>query len=449
MRNKIIPVAAAVAITALTVLPVGTAFALPPVYVANKKEDLMITKITPSDGSFEIRYTAEKHFGDNPTYVNFQMGGVSDYDLHMLENRDVTKTMYKNVTSAFISGGMKDGDSFIFPDRLLYYKAKLSMNYSHMIDYYVSFGNSDPQRARADYRRCIDSSVFDERTMECVMEDLGNGFVVYQPYRLTGERVEIPADEDARLLAQTEQWRATPGNWGAEWYVEEPEESEEPVEPTGPEEPVEPEEPGEPVGPENPSEPVEPEEPTEPVEPVEPMEPEGSEEPLGPEGPVEPEGPSEPNEPVDLKELVGPSDSNKPTDSESLISGPLKELDKIVNAGESNTTSSTVSNTASSGLNTSDTVLGELVTLQGDSDEESSEKNQIDDHSGNEVDKNGTETQTVKTGVVVPDLGERTESQPNWAAIIFIILASVAGLVGWLFLFFGKHKSKERKEEKE
>lgn len=54
-----------------------------------------------------------------------------------------------------------------------------------------------------------------------------------------------------------------------------------------------------------------------------------------------------------------------------------------------------------------------------------------------------------ETEVGIPDLGKETGSQPNWTAIISIALASVAGLVGWFFLFFGKHKSKERKEEKE
>ena len=51
--------------------------------------------------------------------------------------------------------------------------------------------------------------------------------------------------------------------------------------------------------------------------------------------------------------------------------------------------------------------------------------------------------------VGIPDLGKETGGQPNWTAIILISLASVAGLVGWFFLIFGKNKFKKRKEGKE
>lgn len=49
----------------------------------------------------------------------------------------------------------------------------------------------------------------------------------------------------------------------------------------------------------------------------------------------------------------------------------------------------------------------------------------------------------------IPDLGKEAGNQPNWAAIVVIVTASIAGLVGWFTLFFGKHQLKRRKERKE
>ena len=61
-------------------------------------------------------------------------------------------------------------------------------------------------------------------------------------------------------------------------------------------------------------------------------------------------------------------------------------------------------------------------------------------------------TEDVKnTEVDVPNLGRETDNKAGSVATAIAVISAVgAGLVaGWWLLFFGKHKSKERKEANE
>ena len=111
---------------------------------------------------------------------------------------------------------------------------------------FVSYDSTAKTSGIADFHRCTQSSVFlSGQATKCRAESYADGLIQYQPYDAAGNRVEIPADEDAILTAETFAWLS---------QMEEPE----PVEP----DPTEPD----PVGPE----PVTPDptspEPTEPTD---------------------------------------------------------------------------------------------------------------------------------------------------------------------------------------
>ncbi len=389
MRKKFFP--ALITVMAATgALSVKMAFATPPVYRSNLKDDLMITKINPKQNYFVIEFNANERVGEWPTYVNFQTGGLTDYQLHYLYNGEVTTALYKGLSFLLKSGGIQDGDTYKITRSDMPYGANLMNNTSGMIDYYIEYGVTQPQRSRVDYRRCVNSSVFNYDTMECVMEDLGNGYIAYQPYTLDGERVEIPAAEDARLSQITEEWRAEPGNWGAEWYAEpEPEVVE-----------LEPEA-------------VEPEPDPEGLEVAPVVEPEAE---LIAEPEVAPE--------VELE--VGPIVESEVAsvaagaEIATAVTGVVTEVD------------TTPTNT--------DTTPANVESFS-----------YIEENIGENTESFSSmkENLNAETEVGIPNLGKEAENQPNWAAIILISLASVAGLVGWFFLFFGKYQLKRRKEKKE
>lgn len=409
MRKKIVPVLAAATMLSSVVLPASSVFAVPPVYLANIKEDIMITKINPKQNYFVIKYDAFLYGGDVPQFVNFQFGGMPDAILHDLYNGEYNQVIYKkNGISVKDGKPLENGDEYkkVVTKR----GSNLINNTIGIIDYYVRYADRTvAQRSRADYRRCVNSSVFDLNTMECVMEDLGNGKVQYQPYTVDGERVEIPADEDLMLTQMTENWRAEPGDWGPEWY-EEPE--------------LEPE--------------VEPELEAEP-EPV-----------LEPESEAEPEPEPEPELPVkslidDEAEVVAETEAG--IESGAEIETETEAGEEVVVASESaispnpevmleSASSVAMVDNDNNAEQTYETVTGSNESQQITTIQEGSNAQEDDGIQDRE-----------KVGI--PDLGKETGSQLNWTAIFAIGVASVVGLVGGIFLFFGKYQSKRRKEKKE
>ena len=95
---------------------------------------------------------------------------------------------------------------------------------------FVSYDSTAKTSGIADFHRCTQSSVFlSGQATKCRAESYADGLIQYQPYDAAGNRVEIPADEDAILTAETFAWLS---------QMEEPEPVEpEPVTP----DPVEPE----------------------------------------------------------------------------------------------------------------------------------------------------------------------------------------------------------------
>ena len=363
---------------------------------ANMIDEVMITKIIPSEPSIEFTYNhVNPDFeGGRPMLMNVEYGNISDYDFfYMMYNTVNTKvyrapfvwmaptgtTVWENgvaytAEKPFLGAGI---DLINGSNGLLYYR----------IAYATTDGTEPWQLTRVDYSRCINSSVFlSGEATECRMEEIGEGRVQYQPYKADGTRVEIPAEEDAELTAITLN-REYEYGWPD---LPEPE----PVEPEP--EPVEPE-----------PEPVEPE--PEPVEPEpEPVEPDPEPEPVEPEpGPVEPEPEMVIKEvPVEvIKEVVREVTKEAPVEK---IVAYIEEMGK--------------------GVEEKTEVTDATVAIETGAVEEA--KNM-------EVD--------------VPNLGRETDNKAGSVATAIAVISAVgAGLVaGWWLLFFGKHKSKERKEGKE
>lgn len=268
---------------------------------------------------------------------------------------------------------------------------------------FVSYDSTAKTSGIADFHRCTQSSVFlSGQATKCRAESYADGLIQYQPYDAAGNRVEIPADEDAVLTAETFAWLS---------QMEEPE----PVEP----EPTEPE-------------PVEPE-PTEP-DPVEP-------EPVTPD-PVEPEPTEpEPTEPTDTPtdaptddpvDVLVDTPTDTPTDApeeesaqvaeSTPVEQPMATLASYVSIVQPDTTSDTASNTDDNSDKTSENQQNSTFSYRG-SDDSLPEEN-----------------------VEVPVLDK--ESENNWLVPVLLGSGLAVAMAGWWLLFFGKRKLTERKEEK-
>lgn len=258
---------------------------------------------------------------------------------------------------------------------------------------FVSYDSTAKTSGIADFHRCTQSSVFlSGQATKCRAESYVDGLIQYQPYDAAGNRVEIPADEDAVLTAETFAWLS---------QMEEPE----PVEP----------------------------EPTEP-DPVEP-------EPVTPD-PVEPEPTSpEPTEPTDTPtdaptddpvDVLVDTPTDTPTDApeeepaqvaESVpAEQPMATLASYVSVVQPDTTSDTASSSDDNSDKTSENQQNSTFSYRG-SDDSLPEEN-----------------------VEVPVLDK--ESENNWLAPVLLGSGLAVAMAGWWLLFFGKRKLTERKEEK-
>ena len=201
-----------------------------PTYLLNQQADFMITKIVPATSAIELKYVRHDTMVNRgePQYFNSWQGPLSDYELDTLKWAMVEgqQLLFKGFVRANIDEKFKEGKVMPLAGTRMAAGADLSNVYE--IDYAVSYSNGEFERVRVSYGRCAKSSVFlSGEATECRLEDRGNGKVQYQPYTSDGVRVEIPADEDALLLAEEDAWRPEPG-----WPGESDEQGE-PDEPNG------------------------------------------------------------------------------------------------------------------------------------------------------------------------------------------------------------------------
>lgn len=258
---------------------------------------------------------------------------------------------------------------------------------------FVSYDSTAKTSGIADFHRCTQSSVFlSGQATKCRAESYADGLIQYQPYDAAGNRVEIPAEEDAVLTAETFAWLS---------QMEEPEPVE--PEPTEPE-PVEPE----PVTPD----PVEPE-PTEP----EPTEPTDTPTDTPTDGPVD--------VPVDTT-IDTPTDAPEEESAQVAESTPVEQPMATLASYVSIVQPDTTSDTASSGDDNSD---------------KTSENQQNSTFS-----YRGSDNSLPEENVEVPVLDK--ESENNWLAPVLLGSGLAVAMAGWWLLFFGKRKLTERKEEK-
>lgn len=386
--------------------------------VPNEIDDVMITKIVPSEPRIELTYKRlnplyYQNAEGTPAWINIGYGNLSDKDIYDLKEKTVEQVFsyIPGVTKVLKIQFYEFGD--VWEDRMtiapqgymINSRADLAVASEGRLVYAILFTNGERLIGRVDYSRCIYSSVFlDGTATECRMEELGNGKVQYQPYTSDGVRVEIPADEDRILTAAIESW--VPEYGWPELVEPEPEPEPEPVEP----EPVEPE----PVE----SEPVE----SEPVEPEsELIEAEPELNPAGSES-VDSEEFS-----IELEERGATSTSSK-----MVLAGFMDEKTEVIKSND-------------------DDIPEENIEMKRvDAISDVTEKGgKVDEDVGVE-EKIGDSEEQIKNEVEVPNLGQETDKKPNIALTIVVIMAIGAALVAmWWLLFLGKNKSKERKERKE
>ena len=190
-----------------------------PVYTRNEKADFMITRIAPESSYFEMMYKKQNpNDGRKPVYVNLWYGDLTDYELYSLREGDVPgkQLIYKSTVNDLTFYNLVEGENISIWASRMAEGAHLAQNQSHQIDYVVIYDNGDAEHVRASYGRCVESSPYvNGLAYECLLEDAGNGKVRYQPYSAAGQRLEIPAEEDALLTARDETWRAVTG-WPGE-----------------------------------------------------------------------------------------------------------------------------------------------------------------------------------------------------------------------------------------
>ena len=258
---------------------------------------------------------------------------------------------------------------------------------------FVSYDSTAKTSGLADFHRCTQSSVFlSGQATKCRAESYADGLIQYQPYDAAGNRVEIPADEDAILTAETFAWLN---------QMEEPEPVE--PEPTEPD-PVEPE----PVTPD----PVEPE-PTEP----EPTEPTDTPTDAPTDDPVDVPVDTTTDTPTDT-----PEEESAQVAESTPVEQPMATLASYVSVVQPDTTSDTASSSDDNSDKTSENQQNSTFSYRG-SDDSLPEEN-----------------------VEVPVLDK--ESENNWLAPVLLGSGLAVAMAGWWLLFFGKRKLTERKEEK-
>ena len=430
-------------------VPVESSFAAPPTYLSNIYDEVMISRIVPAEQYLEVTYNklGIRADGEIPEYFNIQFGGLTDAELYSMGTGQGANIKLVGATREQLFGGVPvSGQIGVINESIIgRFGPKLINNTSGRLDYIIVYdGGGGNQLSRADYSRCVNSSVFiSGEATECRMERIGVNKVQYQPYTAEGIRVEIPADEDAILTAMTDNWRPETGEWGPEWQ-DESDDGDDGDDGDG----------------------------------------DGGDD--GDDGDKGSDsGKSGDDEKSDVNgdgsgsSNSGYNDSDysegeNNDDSEGDKDGEKSKTDEIA-SGES----SKSANNAENRSEEKDDAVSETSDNRGEvvvASENGGGHNGIVAVSENGGGNNGivavSENGGGDNGIVavsetsdehnemaavlnadqdvgVPNLGKEPDNQPNWIAIMTICLASVAGLVGWVFLFFGKSKRNKRKETKE
>lgn len=375
------------------------AYAAPPVYISNVAEDVYISVLDFASNSITLTIDSDRTEDMTVTGVALQYGPLTDYQLHRWALNTATGDNIQLVNSS--PQGIT-GQNFTTYRRTMQisdfwlYNKPIWENPYDRIEFFVTTSDSNQPRimGRADYSRCTQSTVFlNGLAAQCRAEKTGDGMLQYHPYNISGERMEISAEEDAILTANTLNWRAEPGDWGPEWYIEpEPEPTEpEPTEPVT-HDPVEPE-------------PTEPE-PEDPIAPSEPTE---------PESPVEPANPIEQNNSGTATDVATLTASVEPGSETEVLASYARIVD-----GEN----------------------GESQSARADQ----TESETVSDVQGNTSRNTVVERSLPEEDVEVPRLDK--ESRNNWLGPVLVASGLLMAGIGWWFLFFGKKKLTDRKEEK-
>ena len=429
-----------------------------PTYLLNQQADFMITKIVPATSAIELKYVRHDTMVNRgePQYFNAWQGPLSDYELDtlkwaMVEGRQL---LFKGFVRANIDEKFKEGKVMPLAGTRMAAGADLSNVYE--IDYAVSYSNGEFERVRVSYGRCAKSSVFlSGEATECRLEDRGNGKVQYQPYTSDGVRVEIPADEDALLLAEEDAWRPEPG-WPEGYWDPEP------VEPE-----PEPGEPGEPCdldgSCEEPDEPCDlDDESCESDEPGESDVPGESGEPGEPDVPGESGGDGNMGTDENMDVNVGDADASIDTNTAETTSVNDANVNVNADAGANASANASASadanvnaDTASvdnSGANISDGFWQMVAVRNAENYATDGEITEVNDEAGlsNKIVQNNDLDDNFKSDgddVGVPVLSKESGKWADiWQPMLYILVA-MAAIFGWFFLFFGKRKKDNKKGE--
>lgn len=369
------------------------ASAAPPVYRSNAVDEVMITKIVPAEPRIELTYKklGTRGEGEVPSFLNLTYGDITDYQLYWLmwgEYAGSTIVARGHVNAMFFWPTFDDGETrALVMNRGINWGVDLNKNTSHRMQYTMIYAN-ERQMSRVDYSRCVESQVFKMGlATECRMEYKSNGLVQYQPYTADGVRMELSPEEDARLTEATESWRAEPGDWGPEWYVE-------------------------------------------------------------PEQPSTEENPSNTEE---VGAGSGGDDAAAGTDAGgvNVNSGVSGEVAAVKNeAGGSSDPEGVFGDGFFSGLAGTAATVGGGSNGSGASASDGGGNTSDNESDSNNGGENSNFENNTDSNVGVPELGKEEESGPKWATILAISGVAVVGLTSWWFLFFGKYHLKRRKEKK-
>ena len=377
----------------------------PPRYYANQETDFMITRIVPSDGTIEAtEMLMDGHDYHNIYHINVAFGSdPSDYALSQLRysNNPGDTTVFNNY--AVYGGAWMDGQSEDISQDFKRNGGNLVSNITGRMYFVAVYSDFKTDFGRVDYSRCINSSVFiSGEATECRMERAGNGKIQYQPYNASGERVEIPAEEDVELTALTDRFIYESGDWPAEyeWVEDEPEGDD-----------------------------------SDNVSNVESNDSDG-------------DGDTKADElaGVDVNDNVGSTTGV----GDSVVSASSADTSGAIVATEA----ALVSSSGATVARTSNASNVDPVTIEIQVVDSGGNSASVDNGDSSSVDSGITENEEVistegeQDDVGVPELGKEFWSQ-KWVAVPLALLAAAVALTGWWFLFFGKKKSnKERKEEK-
>ena len=373
-----------------------------PTYLLNQQADFMITKIVPATSAIELKYVRHDTMVNRgePQYFNSWQGPLSDYELDTLKWAMVEgqQLLFKGFVRANIDEKFKEGKVMPLAGTRMAAGADLSNVYE--IDYAVSYSNGEFERVRVSYGRCAKSSVFlSGEATECRLEDRGNGKVQYQPYTSDGVRVEIPADEDALLLAEEDAWRPEPG-WPEGYWDPEPGE---------PDVPGKSGEPGEPSG--------------------------GGDTSTGE------------NTDVNTGDTNAGIDTNTNTNTaEASVNDASVSVNTDTNAS-ANVNAAGVDN---NGANISDGFWQIVAARNAENYATDGEITEVNDEVGlsnkivqnNDLDNN---SESDGDDVGVPVLSKESGKWADiWQPMLYILVA-MAAIFGWFFLFFGKRKKDNKK----